>query len=868
MKENNIKYENSIAPIIRVIIKNKIEVISNKTYPKEITFKNILESEELNSDIPYTFMNNPIDINKPIIELVPKNKDILTEVELIIETDTLDLNTNQKEVSYYKILRPFDKPFRILCFSPIDNNISIKKFPYQTLSYFGLDNFSCSKSSYCNTPFDLYISGGRGISELEGEGKNFFKINNMKISIEKLEDLPLEKEYHSMIYIPPKYIYFIGGNNRATFYYDLINKSFTMWSPLKQNKKYPALILVNNSVIYAFGSQKKLTDTDFIEKTNIKKKPKWEVVNVKISEPFSLRKFGAVLSNDDKIYFVGGRKERDDRVFYFDLKTNEIDKTNQINTAIKIHEPNFYNLNEYSSVLIPQETKGDVRIIIFNRRTKKFRKARYEKDYDLVSQKEVLEAVSNNPDDTPPKAEINIKKIENDYNNEFKIPQEEEFNMPSLESIKKILLGKKNILNKNVEAMVFNRKRIKVKKSDKIDGEESEEEYKNNSDDFNDNEENEKDDFSNDNIDFTNNKSIILRGKQNKNKNNIMTLKDICDCDENKLIFLNNIKKHKINNSDLSYISSGIINGNKSLLDSSKFSVPNLTGNIEGPKVYVNLEGNINTPNIDLKNNIDSQLNVNNPNIIEGPQINGEIKLPSTVTIDQNDINLPTYNINSNSNLNIPDININSNSNIKVPDININSNIKVPDININEDKKPKIKRYVTPDIDVNINNNNISGKISEINEELQIPNISSNIKSDIKFSYKDPFNTDTVVSEGITTIIGENKIPMKNDILTLKELFDGDVNDEINLNRNKVIVPGQKTTSISGVIPGIKNDGDININIPNIDLDINKPNINANIKGDIPGLNINMNGPKINMNDDFNVYTLKDICSEDVNNNI
>ena len=566
MNENNLKYEHSIAPIVRVIIKNKVEVISNKIYPKEITFKNILESEELNPDIHYTFMNDPIDINKPIIELIPKNKDILTEIELIIEADTLDLNPNQKDVSYYKILRPFEKPFRILSFSPIDNNISIKKFPNQTLTYFGLDNFSCSKSSYCNTPFDLYISGGRGSSDLEGERKNFFKINNMKISIEKLEDLPLEKECHSMIYIPPKYIYFIGGNNRATFYYDLFNKSFTIWTPLKKNKKYPALVLVNNSVIYAFGSQNKLTDKDFIEKTNIKKKPRWEVVNVKISEPFSLRKFGAVLSNDNKIYFIGGRKEKEDRVFYFDLKTNEIDKTNQINTAIKIHEPNFYNLNEYSSVLIPQETKGDIRIIIFNRRTKKFRKARYEKDYDLVSQKEVLEIDNSNPDDIPSKAEINIKKLENDYNNEYKSSQEEEFEMPSLDALKKILLGKKNILNKNVEAMVFNRKRLKVKKSDKIDGEESEEEYKDNYDDFNDNEENEKDDLTNDDIDFSNNKSIILRGKP-KNNNNIETLKDICNSDENKLIFLNNIKKHKINNLDLNYISSGIINGDKSILD-------------------------------------------------------------------------------------------------------------------------------------------------------------------------------------------------------------------------------------------------------------------------------------------------------------
>ena len=396
MSENPFNFENFIAPVVRVIIKSKIEVITNKIFPKNTTFKNILVSEELDQDIQYTFQKSPIDLNKPIIDLIPKNRDILTEVELIIEANVLDLGSNQKEDKYYKILRPYEKPFRILSFSPQENNISIKKFPYQVLNNFGLDNFSCTKSSYCNTPFDLYISGGRGGAEWEGsERKNFYKINNFKINIEKLEDLPWEKECHSMIYIPRKYIYFVGGNSRATFYYDFINKTFKLWAPLKSKKRNPALVLVNNSILYAFGPQDKLTDKDFIEKTIIKNNPKWEIVNVKISEPFSLRKFGAVLSNDDKIYFVGGRKEKDDKVFFYDLKNNEIDKTSQINTAIKIHEPNFYTLNEYSSILIPQETKGDIRIIIFNRRTKKFRKAKFEKDYDLVSQNEFLEIDNN-----------------------------------------------------------------------------------------------------------------------------------------------------------------------------------------------------------------------------------------------------------------------------------------------------------------------------------------------------------------------------------------------------------------------------------------------------------------------------------------
>ena len=40
--------------------------------------------------------------------------------------------------------------------------------------------------------------------------------------------------------------------------------------------------------------------------------------------------------------------------------------------------------------------------------------------------------------------------------------------MPNLSEIKKLLLGDKNILNKNVEAMIFNRNRIKNMKIKKI----------------------------------------------------------------------------------------------------------------------------------------------------------------------------------------------------------------------------------------------------------------------------------------------------------------------------------------------------------------------------------------------------------------
>ena len=73
---------------------------------------------------------------------------------------------------------------------------------------------------------------------------------------------------------------------------------------MKYIEKYPGLVYVNKTYIYAFGHPKKLDDFNFIERTNIRKKPKWDVINCKLSEPFNLKRFACILSNDEKILFT------------------------------------------------------------------------------------------------------------------------------------------------------------------------------------------------------------------------------------------------------------------------------------------------------------------------------------------------------------------------------------------------------------------------------------------------------------------------------------------------------------------------------------------------------------------------------------
>ena len=194
MKLEKLKsFEDYISPMIRVIIKNKTEIIINKIYPKEISFKSILISENLPYDIDYTFQKTKINKDKSIIEFLSQNSDDqITDLELVIESeDILDISENQnnkilKENNYYKILCPYEKPFRILSYNSKENNISLKKYDKDILMYFELNNFSLSNSSYCNTYNDLFLSNG--------ENNFLYKINNIDTNIEKLDIIPWKKK--------------------------------------------------------------------------------------------------------------------------------------------------------------------------------------------------------------------------------------------------------------------------------------------------------------------------------------------------------------------------------------------------------------------------------------------------------------------------------------------------------------------------------------------------------------------------------------------------------------------------------------------------------------------------------------------------
>ena len=449
--------EDFIAPIVKLVVMTRNEILLNKIVSKKSSLRDVLKFENLNPEAVYIHSGNPLDVNQRIIDLIPQNVSRLTNVELILDTVQMALEKKEKHIFYERILKPVANPFSLILFLPNEFIFSYKNYSQETLEYFKLENFSYNDNSCCNTPKDLFISGGKNGT------KDFWKINNIKTNIEKLKDLPFSKTLHSMIYIPKKYIYFIGGNSKDVFYYDEFEDAFNDWSNLNNEIFSPALTLVDNTFIYAFGVQKFRNKNDFIERTNLREKPKWEILNIKLNNLiFNMKNFGAVLSDDKKVYFLGGREEKGEKLFCFDIDNNEIIKCRQENFSLIGFDKNFYMLNDFNSALIPNLNE-EAQIIIFNRKKKKFKKVKFDKEYDQV----ILSNDMSIKNDQDNKFNVIWKQIKNDLDMSFG----DQLNMPQFED-----LCKKNDEVENINSYgnieeVNDKEYLRAKVEDKNDEE-------------------------------------------------------------------------------------------------------------------------------------------------------------------------------------------------------------------------------------------------------------------------------------------------------------------------------------------------------------------------------------------------------------
>ena len=406
IKENEIEDElnDYNLPIITVKYYFDNDIIYQKTFSKNATFGDCVkdfekslennENEEDISKINYSFKNENIDPNKKIIDVVETEKNtILLEIEiglqiqnlntsnykksieklnnnlsssnnnlnqnLLLKNDNIQFNNKNNNNNIKNILSPTLNPFKIINYSPKESKINLYNFDPKIINEYKLNDFN--QSSACvNTPNNLYLSGG--INSNKVPIKNFWTIDNNKLNV-NLKELPLPKSNHSMIYIPNNYIFFVGGNNKFTFYYNIKNNTFSKWADLNEIQLRPALYFdEETNELFCMSNYK---DNFFIEKTNLTNFPEWEKIDVNLKDKPTFRNnFIIKKINPDKYLLIGNNN------YLYDNELKEIREYNNSSpnkVGMQFLDKNLYKLNNYLDVSIPKNFIDEKEIIIVNK---------------------------------------------------------------------------------------------------------------------------------------------------------------------------------------------------------------------------------------------------------------------------------------------------------------------------------------------------------------------------------------------------------------------------------------------------------------------------------------------------------------------
>ena len=229
-------------------------------------------------------------------------------------------------------------------------------------------------SSYCNCKNVLYICGGESQENKGTNNRNYISdftqvdLFNTQ-SINELPSLEEPRAWHSMIFIPTKYIFIIGGDTKVVEIFDIDKKNLSPDSEMNEIRNECTLFCLNDSILYAFsGSSKNGNYLKNIEKCNLRHgKREWSLVECKdksvdFQDCFYIscynKKSGVILfaanenenyNYDSLIFEVKGNENNADEEEEYSLKVFNSDEKLVDVCPEKI----FHPISNNSSVLIP-----------------------------------------------------------------------------------------------------------------------------------------------------------------------------------------------------------------------------------------------------------------------------------------------------------------------------------------------------------------------------------------------------------------------------------------------------------------------------------------------------------------------------------
>ena len=296
--------------------------------------------------------------------------------------------------------KPFSNPFALFTYIKKEKAIKLLKFGNNNILN-ELNDFS-SSSAYCNGNNKLFISGGENS---QGEYVKKFWIIDLKTS-EIESNYMIPKKNHSMISIPRKFVFIVGGQTKQTFYFDTENSKFHGWKALNKKRIEPALILVDN-YLYCFDNMNSsnLNEKLTFEKTNLNSiEHNWELFEPIMPSIKMNQKYFGVVKNNNDIIFIGGNLDTKDEMerksFKYNLNNNKIEESeiNYINYNFK--EKSFLKYNEKINYILPDFNRYHPEVMFYQKEKKDIKILKcYSKK--KLEEKEREKQEKNNKDFTP-----------------------------------------------------------------------------------------------------------------------------------------------------------------------------------------------------------------------------------------------------------------------------------------------------------------------------------------------------------------------------------------------------------------------------------------------------------------------------------
>ena len=448
-KTSNI-YPTSLSIIINQIPKeiNQQTLSENKTpisIGQNMTFKELFNQMHININYDYSlqFKEDQIiqnfEVNNKIIETIYQYiKDNLNDViniNLIYNGLEISENIIDSYIKYNKIIGSpiFDNPdfFAIIIYKTENNETKLYYKEPKDPEFIFMNKFN-SFTAYCNAKGYLYISGGESENseDLDNENdnnennnselKDFFCIelnsldcdnnnpekdtNNQNrnglndlntLNIKQLPNLLEPRTWHSMIYVPDKYIFIVGGSSKSVEIYDIEKNIIYKDSTLNELRNECTLCMVNNIYLYAFcGFYIHQTFNCTVERCNLRKKErKWEFVKFDMKNKGFISSFFAVsYYKNDNIILIGGDSVEDINKSYIiklgkeENENDEIDEFDLGDKKFGVFRDKFFNpINNNYSINIPLAYGEHIQILLLNMENGEIEKKEY---IDLFNKEE------------------------------------------------------------------------------------------------------------------------------------------------------------------------------------------------------------------------------------------------------------------------------------------------------------------------------------------------------------------------------------------------------------------------------------------------------------------------------------------------